>query len=108
ADFAGAVSRIVDGDTFYVEGVDTRIRIWGLDAPEANAPGGARATRTLSRLALGKNVVCERMDIDRYQRIVGRCRLENGADIAALMIESGAATEYVRYSGGYYSGRETP
>lgn len=100
---AGVVVRIVDGDTFYVEGVETRIRLWGLDAPEKGAPGGNRATRTLREIAHGERVSCREVDTDRYGRIVGQCFLADGRDLAALMIESGAASEYMRYSGGYYS-----
>jgi len=101
----GVVTRVVDGDTFYMTGVERRIRVWGLDAPEKSDAGGPAATEALARIASGKRLSCEQMDVDRYQRIVGRCTLPNGDDIAALMIESGAAREYLRYSGGYYGGR---
>lgn len=99
----GVVMRIVDGDTFYISGVDARIRLWGLDAPEKGERGGHRATRMLREIAHGRYVSCKEIDKDRYGRIVGQCRLAGGDDVAALMIESGTATEYLRYSGGYYS-----
>jgi len=31
---AGAVIRVVDGDSLYLEGVTAQIRLWGVDAPE--------------------------------------------------------------------------
>lgn len=99
----GTVVRIVDGDTFYLSGVETRIRLWGVDAPERGAPGGAEATRALAEIAAGRRVVCKHVDTDRYGRIVGQCFLASGEDVAALMIARGAAREYLRYSGGYYS-----
>lgn len=103
----GVVTRVVDGDTFHMTGAQKPIRVWGLDAPEASGAGGPEATVALARLASGKRLSCQTMDVDRYERIVGRCTLANGDDIAALMIESGTATEYLRYSKGYY-GRRRP
>ncbi len=99
----GVVTRIVDGDTLYIDGVETRIRLWGLDAPERGEKGGNRATRMLREIAHGQRVRCKEINIDHYGRIVGQCFLPDGGDLAALMIESGAAQEYLRYSGGYYS-----
>ncbi len=101
----GIVTRVIDGDTFEMTGAGVSIRVWGLDAPERNEAGGAQATEALARIASGQRLSCEKMDTDKYGRIVGRCRLANGEDIAALMIESGAAREYLRYSGGYYRDR---
>lgn len=103
----GVAARIVDGDTLYLEGLDTRIRLWGLDAPERDEAGGKAATRALREIAHGEYLTCREVDRDRYGRIVGQCFLPDGRDIAALMIASGAAMEYVRYSGGHYASVET-
>lgn len=100
----GAAARIVDGDTFYLEGVETRLRLWGVDAPEKDQPGAAEATQALTQLLAGRTLACEEMDRDRYARIVARCTLDDGRDIARIMIDIGAATEMTRYSGGYYGG----
>lgn len=96
------VSKVVDGDTFTLKGESRRIRVWGLDAPEWNHQGGSAATSTLRGLISGKQLRCAVLDVDRYGRLVAQCLLPNGSDIAAEMIRSGAATEYCRYSGGYY------
>jgi len=96
------VSKIVDGDTFTLSGESRRIRVWGLDAPEWDQRGGSGATATLRSLISGKTLRCNVLDIDRYGRLVGQCFLPDGRDIAAEMIRSGAATEYCRYSRGYY------
>lgn len=96
------VSKILDGDTFTLSGQSRRIRVWGLDAPEWNHHGGSTATATLRRLISGKELRCAVRDIDRYGRLVGQCFLPDGRDIAAEMIRSGLATEYCRYSRGYY------
>ncbi|MBA3325450.1 MAG: thermonuclease family protein [Rhodobacteraceae bacterium] len=89
--FSGRVTRVVDGDTFWISSKDVRIRVWGLDAPERNDGGGPAATAALSRLISGQTLTCRQRDIDRYGRIVGQCFLPDGRDITAVMIESGTA-----------------
>ena len=96
------MSKITDGDTFSLRGTSRRIRVWGLDAPERDEAGGSAATETLRGLISGQTLVCEVRDMDRYGRIVGQCFLSDGRDITAEMIRFGVATEYCRYSGGYY------
>jgi endonuclease YncB( thermonuclease family) len=96
------VSKVLDGDTFTLMGESRRIRVWGLDAPEWNHRGGSAATSTLRSLISGERLHCAVLDIDRYGRLVARCLLPDGRDIAAEMILSGAATEFCRYSRGYY------
>jgi len=96
------VSRVVDGDTFKLAGQSQSIRVWGLDAPERNKAGGSAATAALNGLISGKTLRCAVVDIDRYQRLVGQCFLPDGRDITAAMIMTGTATEYCRYSKGYY------
>ncbi|NGQ93424.1 endonuclease [Rhodobacter sp. HX-7-19] len=96
------VSKILDGDTFTLSGESRRIRVWGLDAPEWDQKGGSNATATLRSLISGKTLRCNVLDIDRYGRLVGQCFLPDGRDIADEMIRSGAATEYCRYSRGFY------
>ena len=101
-DFSGRVTRIVDGDTFWLDSQNVRIRVWGLDAPETNQPGGAAATAEMTRLISGQTLHCRQRDIDRYGRIVGQCFLPDGRDITAAMIASGTAREFCRFSRNYY------
>ena len=96
------VARVVDGDTFKLSGQSQSIRVWGLDAPERNKAGGSAATAALNALISGQTLSCVVVDIDRYQRLVGQCFLPDGRDITAAMIMTGTATEYCRYSKGYY------
>jgi micrococcal nuclease len=96
------VSKVLDGDTFTLRGESRRIRVWGLDAPEWDQRGGSAATETLHSLISGNTLRCSVVDIDRYGRLVGQCFLPDGRDIAAEMIRSGAASEYCRYSRGFY------
>ncbi|MBC9248612.1 thermonuclease family protein [Paracoccus sp. 11-3] len=101
-DFGGQVTRVIDGDTFWVSGQRNRIRVGGLDAPEIGRAGGSAATAQLANLISGRSVQCRLRDVDRYGRIVGQCWLPDGRDIAAAMIASGTAREYCRFSGNYY------
>jgi micrococcal nuclease len=100
--FEGAVTRVVDGDTLWIEGQSVRIRIWGLDAPETGDAGGAAATAAMARLVEGRRLTCRQRDIDRYGRIVGQCFLPDGRDIARAMMETGTAREYCRFSSNHY------
>ena len=99
---SGMVSHVTDGDTFHLSGLDPAIRVWGLDAPERKQVGGSEATRAMRSLITGTTLDCQVRDIDRYHRIVAQCFLPSGRDIAAEMIRMGVATEYCRYSRGYY------
>jgi endonuclease YncB( thermonuclease family) len=102
ADFTGRVTRVVDGDTFWIDSTEVRIRVWGLDAPERDRPGGSAATAELSRLIAGQTLSCRQRDIDRNGRIVGQCFLPDARDITAAMIASGTAREFCRFSGNHY------
>jgi len=97
-------ARIVDGDTLYLDGVTTRIRLWGVDAPERNEEGFDEATQTLAQLVDGETLSCEHVDTDPYKRIVARCYFNDGRDLSEQMIDSGAAAEFLRYTRGYYGG----
>lgn len=99
---SATVSKVIDGDTFALQGESRRIRIWGLDAPEWNWAGGPDATATMRQLVAGRRLQCQIRGVDRYGRIVAQCFLPDGRDIAAVMIWAGVASEYCRYSRGYY------
>ena len=101
---------IVDGDTIEIAG--QRIRLEGIDAPEAaqNCSGangsasacGLAATRALRDLIGQETVACESVGTDKYGRMLGLCFLD-GEDINRFMVESGNAWAYVKYSAKYVS-----
>jgi endonuclease YncB( thermonuclease family) len=102
-EFSGTVTRVVDGDTFHVHGAAAPIRLWGVDAPEMTESLGAASKHLLERIIGAQVVYCKQMDRDRYQRIVARCLTATGDDVSELMVRSGAAKEYVAFTGGFYA-----
>lgn len=109
---AAATPRVTDGDTIRIG--DERIRLWGIDAPEIRqdctmADGtiniGHAARNHLVALIGGRDVVCERLDVDRYGRTVARCSA-GGLDLGALMVADGWAWDYAEYSRGAYADQQ--
>ena len=100
-------AEVIDGDTIVVAG--TRIRLFGIDAPERGQScreggelwicGGLAGVRLEERIS-GRRVVCEEKDRDRYGRIVAVCRAD-GEDLNAWMVSEGWALSYRRYSEAY-------
>jgi len=104
---SGAI-RVIDGDTIDVGG--TRVRLYGIDAPEANQTCeteqrsvwacGTWVTQEVRAQYQGKQAQCEALDTDRYGRIVARCSVA-GQDIGAALVAQGLAFAYRRYSMDY-------
>lgn len=105
----GSASKVVDGDTLWVSGV--KIRLNGVDAPEMDTDAGRRARLGLYEIVDGRQLSCD-LAGSSYDRRVGVCYLatgpQEGYDIGALLIADGLALDCPRYSGGRYSGLETP
>ena len=104
ATLPAAAQVITDGDTLKLNGVV--YRLWGIDAPETKQDcpdgwaAGRLATTHLQSLISGRNVICERRDIDRYGRTVAICRA-GGEDLGAMMVRDGYAWAFLRYSADY-------
>lgn len=80
--------RVIDGDTIRIG--RSRIRLFGMDAPEMSQAGGAQSRDHLSRLIEGRIVVAQPVAIDVYKRLVARVWL-GGTDISAKMVLDGYA-----------------
>jgi endonuclease YncB( thermonuclease family) len=98
------VPRIIDGDTIRIG--STRIRLHGIDAPEAKQTCtadakewrcGQEATNALVRIVGGRQVTCSQRDVDRYGRIVAVCRA-GSINLNAWIVGEGWAVAYRRYS----------
>lgn len=99
-----AVTRVVDGDTFWVDdGTEKglKIRLIGVDAPEPRNTGtrsrgyfGTESTGYLKQMLTGKRVRLE-FDVsrfDRYGRTLAYAYLDNGTFINAELVKNGYAT----------------
>ncbi len=88
ADLIGQAS-IIDGDTLEIHG--TRIRLWGIDAPESSQlcrndeslqyRCGAKAANELDAFIARRPVDCSPVNLDQYRRTVARCSID-GVDVA--------------------------
>ena len=105
-DVTGKV-RIIDGDTLEVGG--KRVRLFGIDAPEAKqrctAEGkewrcGEEATFALAYETAEHWLTCKEKDRDRYGRIVAVCYM-GPHNLNALMVRKGWALAYRQYSTDY-------
>lgn len=92
--------RIIDGDTFDLG--NNRIRLWGIDAPERDDAMGPRSTDHLRDLLTGRTE-CRPTGDESGNRLVARCALENGSDVAAAMVADGWAIDWPSYSEGFYA-----
>ncbi len=98
-EFRARVVGVDDGDTVRVlrgQG-DVRIRIFGIDAPEATQPFGPEARELARRLLLDQTVVVSMKSVDQYGRLVAALVL-NGRDVGAELIAAGAAWNYAQFS----------
>ncbi len=91
---------VIDGDTIVISG--TKIRIAGIDAPELDHPWGKKAKFALIEMCKGKVVTAHIKDEVSYDRIVAKCYLPDGTDIAAKLVEQGLALDWPKFSGGEY------
>lgn len=103
---------IIDGDTLEIHG--TRIRLWGIDAPESSQlcrgedslpyRCGAKAANELDVFIAGRSVSCEPVSRDVYGRTVATCSV-GGIDLAEWLVRAGLALDWPRYSKGKYDRR---
>ena len=98
------VASVIDGDTIEIHG--QRIRLHGIDAPEASQlcelggkpwRCGQASANALAEYIGGRTVTCEPRARDRYGRLVAACSV-GGASISAWMVREGWAVAYRRYS----------
>jgi endonuclease YncB( thermonuclease family) len=79
---------VIDGDT--LSRGEWRIRIYGMDAPESDQPGGDEATARMKELVEGKTLHILPKDVDIYGRLVARVRC-GAYDVGEEMVKSGHA-----------------
>jgi len=91
---------VVDGDSLVVDG--KAVRIWGIDAPEMGTRSGDRAKKYLRALLSDNTARCEDDGKRVSGRIMAKCFI-GSVDIGRVMVLSGNARDWRRYSGGLYT-----
>jgi endonuclease YncB( thermonuclease family) len=105
---------VVDGDTIEIRG--TRIRLFGIDAPESGQsctdregrvwPCGRRAAQALDEFLQDKTVRCREEARDRWRRMVAVC-IANREDAGRYLVLQGHAVAYRQYSTRYVADEQT-
>ena len=109
ADNLTGQASIIDGDTLEIHG--TRIRLWGIDAPESNQlcrgddsiqyRCGAKAANDLDSFLNKRPIDCVSVSLDQYRRTVAVCSID-GVDLAEWLVRNGLALDWPQYSKGKY------
>ena len=106
--FPAKVIKISDGDTITVlnDKEQTKVRLYGIDAPEKKQDYGQKSRQFLASLIAGQVVEIEQKGKDRYKRTLGIIYYK-GQDINAQMVLNGYAWAYVKYSRIYVDQEKT-
>lgn len=94
----GVVIVVIDGDTVLFKPDHyppslrgfIKVRLAGIDAPEAGQPHGDAATQALKALALKRQAGLEGVATDAYGRLLGRLNVD-GRDVSAELVRRGHA-----------------
>lgn len=97
---AGAVTRVIDGDTFVLDSAERgelRVRLHAVDAPEWTQAHATESKHALEQLLRGRPVEVECYKTDPHGREV--CRVYAGSiDVGRVLVGRGAAWHYDRYA----------
>ena len=97
------LDRVIDGDTIVAS--KRKIRLWGIDAPEKDESLYEISSKALALFLETGKLHCKQIDVDRYQRDVMHC-YSGDNDVGSLMVKSGFARDFTKYSGGFYKKEE--
>jgi endonuclease YncB( thermonuclease family) len=113
ADLTGQAS-VIDADTLEIHGA--RIRLWGVDAPEADQlcrnqesdhyRCGQKAANDLDAFIGRRPIECVEVDRDQYKRAVAVCTVI-GVDLAEWLVKSGLALDWPQYSKGAFAAAQS-
>jgi endonuclease YncB( thermonuclease family) len=105
ADGLTGQASVVDGDTIEIHG--TRIRVFGIDAPETDHlcrnessehyRCGQKTSNALFDFINRRTVDCIEVDRDRHKRAVAVCTVD-GIDLAEWLVKNGLALDWPVYS----------
>ncbi|MCK6370340.1 MAG: thermonuclease family protein, partial [Gammaproteobacteria bacterium] len=96
----GRVERVGDGDSLRarVDGEAVEVRLYGIDAPELDAPFGREAQQALERRVVAREISLVPVTRDSYQRLVAVVVVD-GQSVNEAMIGAGHAWAYRQYLG---------
>ena len=97
---------VIDGDTISIG--KQKIRLAGIDAPELNKPYGKKAKWALVELCKGQNITAKLTGETSYDRVVAKCFLDDGRDLAAEMVKLELALDIPHFPDADYKHLETP
>lgn len=91
--------RADDGDSLVVrrDGVQHRVRIFCIDAPERDQPAARESLARLAGLVEGRELQLTPIEEDRYGRLIARVSTTGEGDLGRLLIAEGWAWHYDRY-----------
>lgn len=94
----GEAVKVLDGDTVQVrKGREiVKVRLYGVDCPESRQSFGRQAAEFTEKQVLGKKVKVERVDTDRYGRVVGLISA-GGKLLNRELVRAGYAWTYEAY-----------
>ena len=95
AELIGQITHVRDGDT--IEVGDIAIRLNGLTCEEHGTDLGDRATAHLRSQLQGNTATCSLTGERTYDRLVGRCMIEELGDIGAHLITQQLCGRCERY-----------
>lgn len=95
----GKVVGVIDGDTFdmMLDGKKTRVRMFGIDAPERRQDYYQKSKQALSDMIFGEVVRIESKSRDRYKRTLAEVYVRDKW-INREMVVQGMAWHFKRYS----------
>lgn len=101
--FSAKVVKVSDGDTIIVQDDSqkkTKVRLFGIDAPEKDQKFGLEAKQFVIAAVLEKQVEVEKKDIDRYSRTVALVYCDKNVCLNEELIKNGFAWVYRNYYDG--------
>tara|TARA_R100000322_G_scaffold4921_2_gene3710 strand:- start:318 stop:890 length:573 start_codon:yes stop_codon:yes gene_type:complete len=91
---------VIDGDTIIIK--NTRIRLFGIDAPELDHPYGIKSKWAMVKLCKGQIVRAIPDGSMSHDRCVAKCYLPDGRDLSEELVKAGLAIDWPKFSGGVY------
>lgn len=94
------VYKLADGDSFEgrADGVNYRVRLYGIDAPERGQDFYRKSKDRLGELCAEGPVTVKPRNRDSFGRLVADVYTASGKHINAVMVEEGLAWHFTKYS----------